>query len=236
LSLVSLILIWCETTFFSKTPVLSVIALWFQHENISYFWLELVSIAILAYMCSCCVFSLFRVKIFGMFSLNKRHTDVPSLAFIAAYMCRLTFPLCYNFMNIIQDDQTQFSEFMGQMDMNSVLDGFQLYVPILISVIIILNLFSIPSKIGKCCGVGDLFSEDYVDQHSNAEGKLLLQEARQNDISFGRQSPRGSTGLLEILSKSRTVEKTLEQQATMSDYKKNNPIYQKYVQKGIYRS
>lgn len=59
----------------------------------------------LAYLCLCAYYTIFRIRIFNYFYLSLYHlTDENSLIFAATFLCRLTAPLCYNFLGMIHMD------------------------------------------------------------------------------------------------------------------------------------
>jgi len=53
-----------------------------------------------------CTFSgLFSFKLGGVYSMhNNQHTDSNSLLFLASFMCKVGFPLCINFVNMLKLD------------------------------------------------------------------------------------------------------------------------------------
>ena len=126
LGVLSLLVIWSEMTFFSTKPVLSIFA---QCVNVArnhynYFTLEVnlrwrvtkekrchsilqvFCCLSIAYLCLCAYYTIFRIRILNYFYLSLYHlTDENSLIFAATFLCRLTAPLCYNFLGMIHFDQ-----------------------------------------------------------------------------------------------------------------------------------
>ncbi|KAK6050865.1 LMBR1-like region [Cooperia oncophora] len=85
----------------------------FLPEKLQYFWLvnaqrplcKLVAMCIICYLCSCAYFTVFRLKIYQYYHLDpNRHTDGNSLLFSAILLCRLTPPICLNFLGMIHLD------------------------------------------------------------------------------------------------------------------------------------
>lgn len=98
-AVVSLAVVWSELVYVVPKIVLSVIGAIFNGSDVKYGTIEFISVGFLLYMCGCCMHSLFKVKVFNMYSLHgNRHTSNVSLCWFTCQMCRLTFPLCYNFM------------------------------------------------------------------------------------------------------------------------------------------
>lgn len=44
--------------------------------------------------------SIFEMNVFGMFNLHKRHSTGASLLFMAINVARISYPLCYNYLQI----------------------------------------------------------------------------------------------------------------------------------------
>jgi len=124
LGCLSIIVIWSEMTFFSVKPTLSIFALCVKaaREHFDYFTIEVRAFLFrrflflllkkkvicwlsLAYLCLCAYYTIFRIRIFNYFYLSLYHlTDENSLIFAATFLCRLTAPLCYNFLGMIHMD------------------------------------------------------------------------------------------------------------------------------------
>lgn len=56
------------------------------------------------YMCLCAYSTMFKVRFFDYRLVPEHHTDEGSILFVGAYLCRLTFPLCYNFLNMASEE------------------------------------------------------------------------------------------------------------------------------------
>ena len=126
LGALSLLVIWSEMTFFSTKPVLSIFAQCVNaaRNHYNYFTLEVNRCSrtttgkrchtilqvfcclSIAYLCLCAYYTIFRIRILNYFYLSLYHlTDENSLIFAATFLCRLTGPLCYNFLGMIHFDQ-----------------------------------------------------------------------------------------------------------------------------------
>jgi hypothetical protein len=114
-AIASIIVIWSETVFRFENPILSIPALILQNPEISYGTLAFVSMGIILYMCTCAYSTLFKVRFFDYKLVPRHQTDEGSILFVGAYLCRLTFPLCYNFLNMASDTEDSiFIEVSGQ--------------------------------------------------------------------------------------------------------------------------
>ncbi|KAH9276402.1 hypothetical protein BASA83_001095 [Batrachochytrium salamandrivorans] len=97
----SFLIIWSESTFQITSVKMSIPALIVEPGNISYGLLEILAVAFICYMCTCTYFTLLSINVFEYYKMvPEHHTDESSLLFVGAYLCKLTFPLCYNFLNM----------------------------------------------------------------------------------------------------------------------------------------
>ena len=97
----SILIIWSESTFQFSSVKLSIPAFILDSQNSSYFTIEILSVAFLCYMCTCTYSTLLKLKLFDFFEMVPNHyTNESSLIFVGAYLCKLTFPLMYNYLNM----------------------------------------------------------------------------------------------------------------------------------------
>nr|KAJ3421498.1 LMBR1 domain-containing protein 2 [Polyrhizophydium stewartii] len=79
-------------------------ALWWWFvwiKPLTYMSLEIIAVAFVCYMCTCTYSTLLNINLFEFYKMvPEHHTDEVSLLFVGAYLCKLTFPLCYNFLNM----------------------------------------------------------------------------------------------------------------------------------------
>ncbi|KAI8325664.1 hypothetical protein GQ54DRAFT_191228 [Martensiomyces pterosporus] len=156
-------ILWSELTFNLTSPHLSIVHLFLRSMGLTYFAIELTSIVIIAYMCLCAYSSVMKLKIFNVYSLESHHhTNERSLLFCGAYLCRLMFPLCYNFLNMAGaggsddgDTATEFAKFMGQIDLVPVLgEQSNRAIPVLIMVPAALAFFNVHGRVMEYFSVG----------------------------------------------------------------------------------
>merc|ERR1719309_1636661 len=106
--ILSFILTWSEVTFFSEKPKLSLLALFIQAGgyNRNYTAIEMISLATVLYMCICAYYTIFKVRVLNYYYLASNHqSDEYTLLFSGALLCRLTPPLCLNFLSLIHMDR-----------------------------------------------------------------------------------------------------------------------------------
>ncbi|CAH1775347.1 unnamed protein product [Owenia fusiformis] len=195
--------VWCEVTFFSKSPVLSLFAIFIQlaKRNYDYFYIELASCMIISYLCVCTYYTVFKVRVFNYYYLASHHqTDEYSLLFSGMLLCRLTPPLCLNFLGLIHLDthvtkdidtvETQYTKIMGHMDVISFIsNGFNIYFPIAIVVLCFATYFSLGTRCLHFLGFQQFIGDDDMTQDLTDEGKeLIKRERRKIQRSLDREA------------------------------------------------
>ncbi|KAJ2161829.1 hypothetical protein GGF46_001137 [Coemansia sp. RSA 552] len=168
-AVLSVAILWSELTFNVAEGRFSPIRHALRALGLSSLAIESASISIIAYMSLCAYSSVMRLRIFNIYSLEAHHhTSERSLLFCGAYLCRLMFPLCYNFLNMAGSgsDITEFARFMDQIDLVPVLgEQSNRAIPVLIMVPAALAFFNVHGR------VAEYFSID-------RQGRALLLEAR----------------------------------------------------------
>uniref|UniRef100_A0A4W5PWI0 LMBR1 domain containing 2a n=1 Tax=Hucho hucho TaxID=62062 RepID=A0A4W5PWI0_9TELE len=107
LSLLSVAVVWSECTFFSTHPVLSLFAIFIQlaETDYNYLYIEMACFVTILFLCVCVYSTVFRIRVFNYYYLVPHHqTDAYSLQFSGMLFCRLTPPLCLNFLGLIHMD------------------------------------------------------------------------------------------------------------------------------------
>ncbi|RUS71672.1 hypothetical protein EGW08_020561 [Elysia chlorotica] len=188
LTIMSFMVVWSECLFFIKDPVLSLFAVFINlaRENYDYAYIELASILTIAYLCFCAYFSVFKIRILNLYYIAPHHqTNEHSLIFIGAMLCRLTPPMCLNFLglihldsHIVQDrriEETSYTQIMGHMDVISIIaNGFNIYFPILIVLLCIFTYFSLGSRLLSAVGFQQFIGDDDMTQELIDEGRELV--------------------------------------------------------------
>ncbi|KAJ2795170.1 hypothetical protein H4R20_005969, partial [Coemansia guatemalensis] len=203
-ALLSVAILWSELTFNLASSYFSVVRYMLRTLGLSYIAIEIVSIVFIAYMCLCAYSSVMKLRIFNIYSLESHHhTNERSLLFCGAYLCRLMFPLCYNFLNMagsgvggdpsIGGDVTEFSRFMDQIDLVPILgEQSNRAIPVLIMVPAALAFFNVHGRVMEYFSIDSVSrstptaSDDNGDEDTELgplclpreEGRSLLLEAR----------------------------------------------------------
>uniref|UniRef100_A0A1I7X131 G protein-coupled receptor n=1 Tax=Heterorhabditis bacteriophora TaxID=37862 RepID=A0A1I7X131_HETBA len=143
----TVLILFSECTFFIVHPTLSPAAIIINYaaQRFHYKYTQFVAVGIICYLCACAYFTVFRLQIYRYYHLDpNQHTDENSLLFSAILLCRLTPPICLNFLGMIHLDshvvqvkdfgvETQFTKLMGHLDIISlVAKGINIYLPICI--------------------------------------------------------------------------------------------------------
>lgn len=106
-ALMSIMVVWSELTFFSSRPVLSIFAniLNIAKHSYDFTTIEIFSMATLCYLCYCAYSTIFRIKFLNLYYLAPHHqTNEHSLIFSGMLLCRLTPPMCLNFLGLMHMD------------------------------------------------------------------------------------------------------------------------------------
>ncbi|CAM9098925.1 unnamed protein product, partial [Lampetra fluviatilis] len=102
--------------------------------------------------------------------------------------CRLTPPLCLNFLGLIHIDthiskhshiETAYTQLMGHMDVISFMaDGFYLYYPITIALVCLATYFTIGTRLLKLLGFQQFIGDDEMTSDLIEEGAELLRREK----------------------------------------------------------
>lgn len=105
--ILSSFVVWSEVTFFNKEPVLSLFANFLNLARVDYdyFTIEVLSTLIIAYLCFCAYSTVLKIRFLNHYYIAPHHqTDEFSLIFSGMMLCRLTPPMCLNFLGLIHMD------------------------------------------------------------------------------------------------------------------------------------
>jgi len=191
----SVILTWSEVTLFSEHPTLSLLALFIQagQSEHSYGAIEMISFLTICYMCICAYYTIFHVRVLNYYYLAPNHqSDEYTLLFSGALLCRLTPPLCLNFLSLIHmdshvihdwEEETAYTRVMGHMDVVSIVsDAFNIYFPILLLILTLATYFSLGSRLLSFLGFQQFLEEAGHTGELVEEGReLVAREKRRRE-------------------------------------------------------
>lgn len=203
-ALMSVMVVWSELTFFSSHPVLSIFANILNIAKYSYDFttIEIFSMATLCYLCYCAYSTIFRIKFLNLYYLAPHHqTNEHSLIFSGMLLCRLTPPMCLNFLGLMHMDshiikqrvmETWYTQIMGHMDVLGIIaNGFNIYFPMVMLAFCAATWFSLGSRILNALGFQQFMANDEISAELVQEGRdLMVREKRKrqrNETSLSRR-------------------------------------------------
>nr|CAG4637678.1 EOG090X03B7 [Chydorus sphaericus] len=192
LALLSILVVWSELTFFNAEPVLSLFAIFVNlaKEYYDYLSIELVSIATIAYLCVCAYSTVLKIRVLNLYYLAPHHqTDEYSLIFSGMLLCRLTPPMCLNFLGLIHMDshiikarlmETYYTQIMGHMDVLPIIsDGFNIYFPMAILGLCLGTYFSLGARLLRFVGFQQFVDDDDdITADLTEEGRELIKREK----------------------------------------------------------
>uniref|UniRef100_A0A668AC96 LMBR1 domain containing 2b n=1 Tax=Myripristis murdjan TaxID=586833 RepID=A0A668AC96_9TELE len=191
LTLFSVAVVWSECTFFSTRPVLSLFAVFIQlaERDYNYLYIEMACFVTIFFLCTCVYSTVFRIRVFNYYYLASHHqTDAYSLQFSGMLFCRLTPPLCLNFLGLIHMDsaishqkkeQTAYTSIMGSMRVLSfIANGFYIYYPMLIVILCIATYFSLGTRCLNLLGFQQFVGDSEMTSDLIDEGKELIRREK----------------------------------------------------------
>jgi len=221
LALMSVIVVWSELTFFNAEPVLSLFAIFVNLAKASYDYvsIEFFSIATIGYLCVCAYSTVLKIRVLNLYYLAPHHqTDEYSLIFSGMLLCRLTPPMCLNFLGLIHMDshiikarlmETYYTQIMGHMDVLPIIsDGFNIYFPTAILGLCLATYFSLGSRLLSWIGFQQFVDdEDDITADLAEEGReLIKREKRRRQRAENAESRRRNVGTLNTSRANRNLE------------------------------
>ncbi|KAJ7335053.1 hypothetical protein JRQ81_012994 [Phrynocephalus forsythii] len=192
LAMFSVVVVWSECTFFSTRPVLSLFAVFIQlaERNYNYFYIEMACFFTIFFLSICVYSTVFRIRVFNYYYLASHHqTDAYSLLFSGMLFCRLTPPLCLNFLGLTHmdssiskrttDQPTAYTSIMGSMKVLSfIADGFYIYYPMLVVILCIATYFSLGTRCLNLLGFQQFMGDNEMTSDLVDEGKELIRREK----------------------------------------------------------
>jgi hypothetical protein len=158
----------------------------------------MISAAWLLYMCAAALYSVTEVKVWGNRALVRRQTYAESACWYSLQVAKLTVPLSFNFITMIDptiSEGTTFFRFLGRLiNLTPVIGNFSAYFPIVVLLPVVATLFNLYGKIKNVIGFGVLEDEhDAPGAGTWREGRILIERELQAD---GSQLNLASSSLL----------------------------------------
>ncbi|KAH8332367.1 hypothetical protein KR074_001946 [Drosophila pseudoananassae] len=217
----SAVVVWSELTFFSRKPVLSVFAnvINVAKESYDFLTIEIFSMIVLCYFFYCTYSTILRIRFLNLYYLAPHHqTNEHSLIFSGMLLCRLTPPMCLNFLGLIHMDtnsmETYYTQIMGHMNVIGIIsNGFNIYFPMCMLAFCLATWFSLGSRALNALGFQQFLQNETIATELVQEGKDLIarekrrrqraEEAMARRRDFGRPDPVLGSGS-DYLSKYRS--------------------------------
>jgi hypothetical protein len=104
-----------------------------------------------AYIAYVVVHTIFRVKVYKVYALHRGHSSASSLLFTAINLSRISYPLCYNYLQITNLPKASFLSFFGEINLGGKI---AIVFPILMLIFGVCNLFDVYDKVMGYLGLG----------------------------------------------------------------------------------
>lgn len=117
--------------------------------------------------------TVFRIKLYRVFSLHRKHSSSSSLTFTAINLARICYPLCFNYLQITHIKTAAFLTFFGDMNLHS---NLVFIFPLLMLVFGLFNLLDIYDTIMGYLGLGSYAFDEEDAQEKAEEGQRILVE------------------------------------------------------------
>lgn len=180
-SALSIILIIAEMTLFLTEYNLSVFGYLIHLFQDSFVLILLFTMIPLCYMINTTMYSLFHLKLSGVYGIYKnKNTDAESLLILSSFMCRIAFPLGLNFIQIMKlEKQTIIQQIMGSTKLLPILGyKFTIIFPTILGILCIFNYFNIFGSLLSCIGLSSFGFENYATNVQITEGNLIFERSK----------------------------------------------------------
>uniref|UniRef100_A0A8C0EK96 LMBR1 domain containing 2 n=2 Tax=Strigidae TaxID=30459 RepID=A0A8C0EK96_BUBBB len=223
----SVIVVWSECTFFSTKPVLSLFAVFIQlaEKTYNYIYIEMACFLTIFFLSICVYSTVFRI-LCGIY--------FPDFLLF----CRLTPPLCLNFLGLTHMDATishkntqptAYTSIMGSMRVLSfIADGFYIYYPMLVVILCIATYFSLGTRCLNLLGFQQFMGDSEMTSDLIDEGKELIRREkrkrqRQEEGENRRREWKERYGNRDDSTRNRVVH-TDQKESSFSETNTNRPL------------
>uniref|UniRef100_A0A8C8A5E7 LMBR1 domain containing 2 n=1 Tax=Otus sunia TaxID=257818 RepID=A0A8C8A5E7_9STRI len=223
----SVIVVWSECTFFSTKPVLSLFAVFIQlaEKTYNYIYIEMACFLTIFFLSICVYSTVFRI-LCGIYFADF------------LLFCRLTPPLCLNFLGLTHMDATishkntqptAYTSIMGSMRVLSfIADGFYIYYPMLVVILCIATYFSLGTRCLNLLGFQQFMGDSEMTSDLIDEGKELIRREkrkrqRQEEGENRRREWKERYGNRDDSTRNRVVH-TDQKESSFSETNTNRPL------------
>lgn len=155
----------------------SIIGMLVNTSSSSPLLVHIITVIPLGFLFYACLFGMFNLKIAGLFGMYRNnHTDATSLLLMSSFMCRIGFPLCINFVQILKlKKRTVLEEIVGSTDLDPLFGtNFFIIYPAVLVVLILLNLLNVYENILRMFGVSYIITKNAITNDKIKEGQLIF--------------------------------------------------------------
>lgn len=124
-----------------------------------------------AYVAYIVTHTIFRIKVYKVFSLHRGHSSASSLLFTAINLARVAYPLCYNYLQITGLPPAAFLAFFGEV---TISPEVMVVFPILMLTFAVFNLCDLYDKIMGYLGLGSYAFDEEEAEEKKEEGRSIL--------------------------------------------------------------
>jgi len=196
--LLSISVVWSESLFWVTQIFPSVklsIFYWLLNgnENITVIYQWIVMFIPVWYITYCAYWSMFQLRLFNYYRLiPHQQSDANSILFSAYYICRLTAPMVYNFLLMIDDKTSAFYKVMGEMDFVPIFGdkrAASAFLPLVLIILCAFNIFDVYSWLLGCFCFKRFrkftYTEDFSDERIDKGRDIVLQEKSLKEKGLG---------------------------------------------------
>lgn len=145
-------------------------------------------------------YGLFNFKLSKLYGLYPHKQTVPSsLVYSAIYTAKLAFPICYNFLllvNMSSMSKPVFERVMGVINLVPVMGDFQYVFPCIIILFMAMNACNLYNRVMKALTLADYAFVVDVSDYSNQAGLEIINRERKSQERRARsKSVRRSLGV-----------------------------------------
>jgi hypothetical protein len=173
----SFAIVLSEITLFTNLPLSIFGHIIMKSENI--YTINFICLVSLTFLFCTSLYGLFMMKLSGYYSINDhRHTDSISILFLASFFCRIGFPLCLNFVQILKlkDIKTQIEIIMGETpDFGR---HFIIFFPAVLIVLCLFNMFDIYGRLMNVLGFQSFGFQSPQTEDKIEEGNETLNKSK----------------------------------------------------------
>ncbi|ULU06080.1 hypothetical protein L3Y34_018166 [Caenorhabditis briggsae] len=212
--------LFSECTFFVVSYTVSPAAFVTEYASnrFHYKYTQFVAFGIIVYLITCAYFTIFRLQIYKYYHLDPNgHTDENSILFSAILLCRLTPPICLNFLGMIHMDshvsmaksfgvETQFTKLMGHLDVIPILaKGINIYLPICIILLCAIHYYRVGAYVLHNIGFDQFVESDEMTNDMINSGRSLVQIERNSIKRSNERNQRNQSWTNTITSNTSTT-------------------------------